>query len=97
MSMPVIAAFKSANGICRLFETLIAATNWPKFLNPSVALLRSVPVGNTVFTRVMMPGLVETFAEIAFVGFQVVPVGVVPPDVVVGVVVVGVFDVVLGL
>jgi hypothetical protein len=34
---PVICSFSCSNGIPRLFETFVAATNWPRFLKPYAA------------------------------------------------------------
>jgi hypothetical protein len=57
-----------------LFETLIAATNWPKFLKPAVARLRSVFGGRVFFARVSRFDLVDSFCATGFVGVQVVEV-----------------------
>src|SRR5258706_2817137 len=65
---PVIAAFKSANGMFRFFETFTAATNCPKFLNPEVAPFRSVPTGSVVFTRLRMFDFVDSFCATGLFG-----------------------------
>src|SRR5216683_5444051 len=44
---PVILLFRSENGIPRLCETCIAATHWPRFLNPEQACCGVVPFGNS--------------------------------------------------
>lgn len=100
-SIPVIVAFRSANGMRRWFDTLIAATNCPKFLKPAVALFRSVPAGSELLTFLKIFGLVDTFSATAFVGPHAVGVVVdvvplepvlVEPEVLLAVVLEVVFD-----
>jgi hypothetical protein len=75
--VPVIAALRSANEMPRFFDTLAAAMSCPKFLNPAVALLRSVPGGSTPWTLLRSVGFVESFSATGLLGFQVLVVVVV--------------------
>src|SRR6266542_1634283 len=45
MPSSTMLVFRSVNFSPRLFETFTAATNCPRFVNPSAAFIRSVPSG----------------------------------------------------
>ena len=81
--MPVIFNFRSANERPRFCDTLIAAMNCPKFLNPAVARFKSVFAGRAFFAFVIRFDFVESFCETGLVGFHVsvVVVDVLPVDV----------------
>jgi hypothetical protein len=96
--IPVIAALRSGKAIPRLFDTLTAATNWPKFLKPTVALFRLASAPNAFCTFFKILDLVDSFCATGLSGVHVVPFTVDPvppelvvvePDVVLDVVVVG--------
>ena len=70
--VPSMAAFRSANGIRRFFETCSVAINWPWFLNPVEAWFSVMSVGNRPWSLADNCGFDEIFWAIGLSGVVVV-------------------------